>query len=102
MSGTGLQRDRSGEGILHLYRELWRHSGGLRHRLAAGMLHGPGRILKRNVALEVRRRVAANLTEKLLTLPLQWHEAHQSGVPAHRVQQSTRRCAPLRRVSSSI
>jgi hypothetical protein len=52
------------------------------------LLHGPGRILERNVALEVRRRVAAGLTEKLPTLPLHWHEAHRSGVTAHRVQQS--------------
>jgi ATP-binding cassette, subfamily B, bacterial len=134
------EHSRSGDGILHLYRELWRHSVGQRGRLAAAMLllvaaqctllavpyvagrainalqsrgtaglgdaalwlavvigitagswllHGPGRILERNVALEVRRRVAASLTEKLLSLPLPWHEANQSGVTAHRVQQSS-------------
>jgi ATP-binding cassette subfamily B protein len=53
------------------------------------LLHGPGRILERNVALTVRRRIAASLTEKLLALPLAWHQTHHSGATAHRVQQSS-------------
>ena len=53
------------------------------------LLHGPGRILERNVALMIRRRISATLTEKLLTLPLSWHEAHHSAATAHRVQQSS-------------
>src|SRR5690242_2393132 len=134
------QRGNDPEGVLHLYRELWRHSVGHRAQLCAAMLllvaaqccllavpfvasraidalqsrgtaglgaaaswlalvigitggswllHGPGRILERNVALAVRRRVAANLTDKLLSLPLHWHECNQSGVTAHRVQQAS-------------
>ena len=140
MSGAHGQRSREGDGILHLYQELWRHSAGRRSWLCAAMLllaaaqcvllavpyvagrainalqshgaagvgeaarwlalvigitagswllHGPARILERNVALEVRRRVAAGLTAKLMSLPLQWHETHQSGVTAHRVQQAS-------------
>lgn len=53
------------------------------------LLHGPGRILERNVALTVRRRIATALTQRLLILPLSWHEAHHSGATAHRVQQSS-------------
>lgn len=53
------------------------------------VLHGPGRILERNVALQVRRRIATALTERLLVLPLSWHEANHSGATAHRVQQSS-------------
>jgi len=53
------------------------------------LLHGPGRILERNVALMIRRRIATNLTERLLTMPLAWHEANHSGATAHRVQQSS-------------
>lgn len=56
---------------------------------ASWLLHGPGRILERNVALAVRRRIASTLTRKLLSLPLSWHEAHHSGATAHRVQQSS-------------
>ena len=53
------------------------------------LLHGPGRILERNVALMIRRRIATNLTGRLFKLPLSWHEAHHSGATAHRVQQSS-------------
>jgi ATP-binding cassette, subfamily B, bacterial len=53
------------------------------------LLHGPGRILERNVALTVRRRIASALTERLLQLPLSWHEGNHSAATAHRVQQSS-------------
>ena len=56
---------------------------------ASWLLHGPGRILERNVALAVRRRIATALTERLLTLPLSWHEGNHSAATAHRVQQSS-------------
>lgn len=54
------------------------------------VVHGPGRILERNAALLVRRRMSAMLIERLCSLPLAWHEAHHSGAITHRVQQSTR------------
>jgi ABC-type multidrug transport system fused ATPase/permease subunit len=57
------------------------------------MLHGPGRVLERNVSLKVRRRIATALTERLLVLPLSWHEVHHSGATAHRVQQSSQALA---------
>jgi len=53
------------------------------------VFHGPGRLLERNVALEIRRRTSGGLIERLLALPLSWHEANHSGVTAHRVQQSS-------------
>jgi ABC-type multidrug transport system fused ATPase/permease subunit len=53
------------------------------------ILHGPGRILERRAALELRRRMSTLLVERLFELPLNWHESHHSGATAHRVQQST-------------
>jgi len=53
------------------------------------VLHGPGRVLERNVALTVRRRISGGLVQKLLSLPLSWHEANHSAATAHRVQQSS-------------
>jgi ATP-binding cassette, subfamily B, bacterial len=56
---------------------------------ASWLLHGPGRVLERNVSLYVRRQLSAGLVERLLTLPLAWHESHHSGATAHRVQQAS-------------
>ncbi len=53
------------------------------------MLHGPGRVLERNVALAVRERIATSLIRKLLSLPLSWHETQHSGATSHRVKQSS-------------
>jgi ATP-binding cassette, subfamily B, bacterial len=53
------------------------------------LMHGPGRLLERSVALAARKRMAANLLERLLQVPLSWHESHPSGATAHRAQQST-------------
>lgn len=53
------------------------------------LLHGPGRVLERNVALRLRQRLSTLLVERALALPLAWHEANHSGATAHRIQQST-------------
>jgi ATP-binding cassette, subfamily B, bacterial len=53
------------------------------------VLHGPGRVLERNVSLRVRQKISGSLIERLLVLPLSWHETHQTGATAHRVQQSS-------------
>src|SRR5687768_4074055 len=53
------------------------------------LFHGPGRLLERNVALEIRRRISGGLFQRLLALPLSWHEANHSGITAHRLQQSS-------------
>lgn len=58
--------------------------------LASWLLHGPGRILERNVALVVRQRVSTDLMERLYDAPLAWHEAQHGVETAHRVQQTTR------------
>ncbi|MBM7060118.1 ABC transporter ATP-binding protein [Pseudomonas sp. UL073] len=55
--------------------------------LVSWLLHGPGRVLERNVALEVRRRLSAELVDKVFSLPLAWHEQHHSGETAHRLRQ---------------
>ncbi len=57
--------------------------------LAGWALHGPGRILERNVALRVRQRLSTELVDKVFALPLSWHESHHSAETAHRISQST-------------
>jgi ABC-type multidrug transport system fused ATPase/permease subunit len=54
------------------------------------LLHGPGRILERNVALAVRQKLSADLMERLFSAPLVWHEAQHGVETGHRVQQGTR------------
>src|SRR5574337_917432 len=57
--------------------------------VASWLLHGPGRILERNVALRVRERLSGLLVQRLFAAPLSWHQRHHSGETIHRVQQST-------------
>lgn len=54
------------------------------------LLHGPGRILERNVALHVRSSISDDLLDRLFGAPLAWHEAQHGSETAHRVQQTTR------------
>lgn len=58
--------------------------------VASWALHGPGRILERNVAIRVRERLADRLVGRLLDAPLEWHESRHSGETIHRVEQGTR------------
>ena len=58
--------------------------------LASWLMHGPGRILERNVALAVRRRLSTDLMQRLFAAPLVWHEGRHGVETAHRVEQSTR------------
>lgn len=57
--------------------------------LGSWLLHGPGRVLERNVALTVRRELSATLIARALALPLSWHARHHSGETAHRVRQTS-------------
>jgi ATP-binding cassette subfamily B protein len=52
-------------------------------------LHGPGRIIERNVALRVRERLTDRLVCKLLGAPLEWHESRHSGETLHRMERSS-------------
>ena len=54
------------------------------------LLHGPGRILERNVALAVRQKLSTDLMARLFSAPLVWHEAQHGVETGHRVQQGTR------------
>lgn len=56
---------------------------------ASWMLHGPGRVLERNVALSARRNLADELVGKLFSLPLGWHDRHHSGETVQRMRQCT-------------
>jgi ABC-type multidrug transport system fused ATPase/permease subunit len=55
--------------------------------LLSWLLHGPGRVLERNVALVVRRELSGVLIARALSLPLPWHAKYHSGETAHRVRQ---------------
>lgn len=56
---------------------------------ASWALHGPGRVLERNVALHARRRLSDELVNKLFALPLAWHDRHHSGETVQRMRQCT-------------
>ncbi len=56
--------------------------------LLSWALHGPGRVLERSVAVEVRRSVADALYQKASSLPLAWHHRHHSGDTVHRMNQT--------------
>lgn len=52
-------------------------------------LHGPGRVLERNVGVRVRQQLAQALHGRLARAPLNWHEQHHSGELQQRVSQSS-------------
>jgi len=58
--------------------------------LLSWVVHGPGRILERNVGLRVREEVADALYARIATAPLAWHDGHHSGELQHRVHQASK------------
>lgn len=54
------------------------------------IVHGPGRILERNVGLRVREKLADTLYARIAAAPLVWHDGHHSGELQHRVHQASR------------
>ncbi|VVE21453.1 multidrug ABC transporter ATP-binding protein [Pandoraea horticolens] len=58
--------------------------------LLSWMLHGPGRILERNVGVRVRVRLADELYARIAAAPLAWRDGRHSGELQHRVVQSSR------------
>src|SRR3982751_1601972 len=56
---------------------------------ASWALHGPGRILERNVGVRVRSGVADALYARLSRAPLAWHERQHSGEVHDRVSQAS-------------
>ena len=57
--------------------------------VCAWALHGPGRILERNVGVRVRQQLAQSLHLRLANAPLAWHERNHSGELQQRVSQSS-------------
>ena len=57
--------------------------------VVAWTMHGPGRIIERNVGLRVRSAAADALYAKLASLPLAWHETHHSADMQQRAQQAS-------------
>ena len=58
--------------------------------VGAWVLHGPGRILERNVGVKVRETLADQLYARIAAAPLVWHDGHHSGELQHRVHQASR------------
>ena len=58
--------------------------------IASWLLHGPGRVLERNVGVRVRQGVSDALYAKLTRAPLAWHERQHSGEIQNRVNQASR------------
>src|SRR5215831_1425423 len=58
--------------------------------LVSWALHGPGRLFEQNIALLLRERMSRELIERLVQLPLAWHEKQHSGATVHRLQQSVK------------
>ncbi|WPB58973.1 ABC transporter ATP-binding protein [Xylophilus sp. GOD-11R] len=58
--------------------------------LASWFLHGPGRVLERNVGVRVRVRLADQLYGRIAAAPLAWRDGRHSGELQHRVVQASR------------
>lgn len=58
--------------------------------LLSWLLHGPGRILERNVGVRVRERLSDQLYARIAMAPLAWRDGRHSGELQHRVVQSSR------------
>jgi ATP-binding cassette subfamily B protein len=54
------------------------------------IVHGPGRILERNVGVRVRESLADALYARIAGAPLAWHDGHHSGELQHRVHQASK------------
>ena len=63
--------------------------------LVSWLLHGPGRVLERNVGVRVRERVGDLLYARITAAPLTWRDAHHSGELQHRVHQASRALSSL-------
>ncbi|WP_291450975.1 ABC transporter ATP-binding protein [Cupriavidus sp.] len=58
--------------------------------LLSWLLHGPGRVLERNVGVRVRERLSDLLYARIASAPLAWRDGRHSGELQHRVVQSSR------------
>ncbi len=57
--------------------------------LGCWSLHGPGRVIERNVSLRVRRALTDRLYARLAEAPLAWHATHHPADLALRMSQAT-------------
>src|SRR6218665_1719029 len=61
--------------------------------LVSWFMHGPGRVLERNVAVHVREQLGDRLYARIAGAPLAWHGTQHSGELQHRVHQASRALA---------
>eukprot|EP01132_Coremiostelium_polycephalum_P000239 gene239-318_t len=53
------------------------------------MIHGPTRVIERNIALQLQQAFQLNMYEKLTALPLEWHQEHHSGNIVARINRAS-------------
>src|SRR3982750_3115502 len=58
--------------------------------LGSWLMHGPGRVLERNVGVRGRETLADTLYARIADAPLAWRDGHHSGELQHRVHQASR------------
>jgi ABC-type multidrug transport system fused ATPase/permease subunit len=67
----------------------WIYVGGfLILRLTEWMFHGPARVMERQLAFHVSRNFMDTLYNKVLHLPVQWHQENHSGSTISRLQKA--------------
>ncbi len=77
---------REGTGAL---RHAWLYAGAFLGLRALGwVLHGPARVLERELAFNVSRNYLDSLYHQALHLPVQWHQDHHSGSTINRLRKA--------------
>ena len=68
---------------------VWQYAGAyLVLKLAEWCLHGPARVMERELAFTVSRNFLANLYHQTLHLPVGWHKEHHSGATINRIRKA--------------
>jgi ABC-type multidrug transport system fused ATPase/permease subunit len=81
---NGLQK----EGVNYLS-YAWIYGGGfMLLKLVEWSLHGPARIMERNLAFYISQNFIEDLYRKVLHLPLEWHKDHHSGATINRIKKA--------------
>ncbi|CAN5530179.1 ABC transporter ATP-binding protein [soil metagenome] len=57
-------------------------------KLLEWSLHGPARIMERNLAFKISQNFMEDLYHKVLHLPLEWHKDHHSGATINRIKKA--------------
>lgn len=68
---------------------VWQYAGAyMGLKLLEWCLHGPGRVMERELAFTVSRNFLADLYHQTLHLPVGWHKEHHSGATINRIRKA--------------